>query len=189
MAYTTNRVAPGFTPPGEVRNGASARGQVLENVANNHLYLAVRDTEMRSVYMGEMTDEYIKLKLRLNPFATTVELFFLCFKDQPDKDTTQYGILVECPNTGDIAYMVDLPIGEDLTTTGGSLQNSSFKWVYFVGRATGGAFTGGPRAVDAESAGDDAYVETQVDITIDPNVYVKSIQFRVLPTQHPIDVP
>jgi hypothetical protein len=189
MTYTTNRVAPAFVRMGEIWNGQSARGSVLENIANNQLWLAVQDCEMRAFYMGEMTNTAVKLTVRFNPYATWLEFFFLCQKDINATATTQAGIKVQFTAiSGDTSYSVEIPEGEDLTTTGGSLSNDTYGWVRFVGRVSNTTQEVGARAIAVATASD-AYTEHEIEITIDADVYVKTMQFRVLPAQSPITVP
>lgn len=189
MAYTTNRTVPGYVSFGEVRNGVSARGQVLENIANNQQWLAVTDCDMHTVYMGEMTDRTFKLHVRLNPYALWVEFFLLCLKDIDGASTTPAGLLIGGSSSADEAQTYEIPAGEDFTATGGTRSNGAFEWVRFTGRVDDSTVVAGPRAVLGDTAPDANYRWVEFSVTIDPEVYVKTIQFRVLPALSPIAVP
>jgi hypothetical protein len=187
MPYTSNRSPAGFVTPGTIVNGQSARAAVLNNIANNQQWLAVNNTEMMTVFMGERTNASMRFSVRLNPYATWVEFFVLCLKDVPANSTSQAGLTITCG--ADTTLFVDIPYGEDYTTTGGTIENEHFGWVSFTGRVDDPTFGIGARALRADATPVNYYTTAECEITIASTVYVKTVCYRVLPGVAPYDVP
>lgn len=187
MPYTSNRAPAGFVTPGTVTNGQSARAAALNNIANNQQWLAINNTEMMTVFMGEQTNATMQFDVRLNPYATWVEFYILCLKDVPANSTSQAGLTITCG--ADTTLFVDIPYGEDYTTTGGTIGNEDYGWVSFAGRVDDATFGIGARALQASATPVNYYSLVECEIAIASTVYVKTVCYRVLPGTAPYDVP
>lgn len=188
MTYTSNRTAAGFVNVGNVLNGQAARSTTLNSIANNQQWLAVNNTELMIVFMGQATNRSLRFTVRLNPYGQWVEFFVLCLKDVPANSTTQAGLTISAGP--DITLLVDIPYGEDYTTTGGTISNEDYGWVSFIGLVGDTSLGIGARGLQAVAPpATNAYTEVECEVTIAASVYVKTLCYRVLPGTAPFDVP
>lgn len=174
-----------------IKNGTTNTSELMIRTTNNQTWLAVQDVPacnfLNSASGAVWNSVDGRCLVRVPPFVTHVEMWFLCKRDDVTSATQLPYVEIESTNTGLISRN-NLVLGGSDSTGKGGIENelTAAMWLMFSGIAVESGSIA-PRALKVRSSTDmNTWIEDTIKFRTSTDMLLYTGFWRAIPTDGPL---